>query len=241
MSKDLKSLTFLGASVFPEISQIVRDINQKKMTYEMTGILDDNADLCGTKIEGVPVLGPLEMAKDMDSVQFVMGIGAYKSRLVRYEIIKRLGIPPERYATLIHPFAQIYDTATIGHGCIICAGVVVHNNCTVENFVKVLANSIVGANNTICEGVMITSLVSLTVDVVVGHYAHLGTMSAIGERVRIGPGAQVAMGSLVLKDVSPGAFVIGSPARAINKVEVPQELMDRWDALMGKDKAGVQN
>ena len=241
MSKDIQPLIFLGASVFPEIFQLVADINEKKMMYEMKGILDDNIDLHGKKIQGVPVLGPLEMAKDMDGVRFVMGIGAYRSRLVRYEIIKRLGIPPERYVTLIHPTARIDATSIVGHGCIIWPGVFIHNKCTVEDFVKILPNSVVGVHNLICEGAMITSLVALTVDVVVGHYAHLGTMSAIAERVHIGPGAQVGMGSLVLKNVSPGAFVIGSPARAINLVEVPQELIDRWDALLCKDKAGVRS
>ena len=105
---DLIPRVFLGASAFPELSELVRDINGIKKTYEIVGILDDNEALHETEVEGYPVMGPLSLAENMDGKSFVLGIGSYKTRIARFEIFKRLGLPKERYATLVHPFAKIY-------------------------------------------------------------------------------------------------------------------------------------
>ena len=226
-----KPLVFFGASAFPEISEIVRDINRESLAYRIVGILDDNVSIHNTTIEHSPVLGPLTMAKDYEDALFVLGIGSYRARLVRYDIIKRLGIAPERYATLIHPAAKVYSSSSVGYGCIIYPGAVIFSNSTIENFVQVLANTVIGANNLICEGALITSLVTTTTHVVIGHYTHIGTGCCIGEYVKVGSGAQVAMGSLVLRDIPPGVFSLGNPPRFLDKVDVPLELLKKWNEL----------
>lgn len=232
MSKLLRPLVVFGASKFPELSEIVRDINEKDLLYHVQGILDDNVSLHGGTVEGVPVLGPLDRAKDFDDALFVLGIGSYRTRLVRYEIVRRLGIAPEKYVTLVHPSAKVYSSSSVGHGCIIFPGAVIHNDSVAEDFVEILTNTVIGRNNVICEGAMIASLVTTTSGVIVGHYSHTGTGSAIGEHVKVGPIAQIAMGSVVLRDVPPGAFCFGNPPKFLNKIEVPTELLNKWGRLL---------
>ena len=231
MTKKLERLIFLGASAFTEISEIVRDINHVEPKYEIAGILDDNSSLHGSSVEGSPVLGSLEQVHRHEDATFVLGIGSYRTRLIRYQILRRLNLPRERFATLIHPAAKIYSSATVAQGCIVHAGALIFNNSVLEDFVMVYPNTVIGARNLLCEGALVTSMVTTTSNVIIGSYSHLGTGSSVAESVKIGPGAQVGMGSLVMKDIPPGVFCLGNPLRFLAKAEVPDELLERWKKL----------
>jgi acetyltransferase-like isoleucine patch superfamily enzyme len=58
----------------------------------------------------------------------------------------------------------------------------------------------------------------------VGPYAHLGAGSCIAEGLRIGAGAQIGLGCVVLRDVPPGAFMLGNPGRLVECASVPEAL-----------------
>ncbi|MBN2293918.1 MAG: hypothetical protein JXM70_15940 [Pirellulales bacterium] len=229
MTKSPTELVFLGATAFCEIAEIVRDINRIEPTYSIRAILDDNPDLHGTMVEGTPVVGPLEECRRFPDARIVMGIGSYKTRMVRHAIIERLGLPEDRYATLIHPTAKIYPTVEIGAGCIVQCGAVIAADTVLEPFAHVLFNSFVGVGNRICRGALLTSLVSTAGGVTVGHYAHLGTTSSVAENRTIAAGAQVAMGSVVIRDVPLGAFVLGNPARRLRSEKVDESIVRMWE------------
>lgn len=231
MSNSLKSLVVLGASAFGEVSEIIRDINQVEPTYDIIGILDDDENWHHKTVEGYPVLGPLNLAQEFEEAFFVLAVGSYRSRLARYDILQRLAIPNDRYATLIHPTAKVYSTSKVGYGCILFPGVVVFNDTTIEDFSMVLANSVIGVRNRLCEGAIVASLVSTSKEVVIGHYAHIGTGSCLSDDMKVGCGAQVAMGSLIFRDVPPGSFCFGNPQRFLDKVEVPEEIMEKWEEI----------
>jgi sugar O-acyltransferase (sialic acid O-acetyltransferase NeuD family) len=232
-----RQLIFLGATAFPEIAEIARDVNRARPTYDLAGILDDNGQLHGTSVEGCPVLGPLEAVHDYPDALFVLGIGSYRTRLLRHEIIGRLGLPPERFETLLHPAAKVYASSSVGRGSILHAGAVVFNDTIVEDFVVVYPNSVIGARNRLCRHALITSLVTTTMDVMIGSCVHIGTASAIGEGVKIGPGARIAMGTTVLRDVPAGVFCMGNPPRFLARDEVPEDLLERWETLTGEARS----
>lgn len=239
MANALQPLILFGASALPEIVEVVRDINEARPTYRMEGVLDDAPAFQGQEIEGLKVLGPLEMARQFPDAQFVLGIGSYRTRIARFDIVRRLGIPMERYAALVHPRAKIYRSAKVGHGCILHANTVIYNNTTLEDLVVILSNTMIGSGNRLCEGCLLAGGVHTTGGVTIGHYSHIGLGSLLGENVRIGPGAQIAMGSTIFKDVPPGAFAMGNPPRLLDKIDVPEELLARWGA-MEKQSGGAR-
>jgi sugar O-acyltransferase (sialic acid O-acetyltransferase NeuD family) len=229
MSESLTPLVFFGATAFPEISQIVRDINRLRPTYQIAAILDDNPALAGSRVEGVPVAGPLDACRDYPDAQFIFGIGSDRLRMVRYEILRRLALSPERYATLVHPSATVYASARVGHGCLVFPGAVIACDSALGDFVQILTNSNIGSRNNVHEGALVASLVATTANVVLGHYCHVGAGSTIGPDRRIGAGAQVGLGSVVLRDVAPGTFVLGNPATPLRHETVPGDIMELWE------------
>lgn len=225
--KKLQSLILWGYSPFTEIYELIKDINEVSPTFEVIGILDDNKDTHGTIVDGIEVLGALELSHKFENVKFVNCIGSHKTRITKYKIINRINLPNHLFETLIHPSAKVYSSAKVEQGCIIHTGVVIFNDSVLKPHVEILANSIIGAKNIVSEGAMVTSLVATTVGVKIGPYAHIGTHSCVGENINIGAGAQVGMGSVVLKDIPAGVFCMGNPLRFIDKIEVPEELMNK--------------
>jgi sugar O-acyltransferase (sialic acid O-acetyltransferase NeuD family) len=222
-------LLILGATGFPEVAQVIRDAGKVGPAYEVIGILDDDESLHGSTVEGVKVFGPLDTVRLHPSAYLLLAIGSHRSRITRYQILERLHVERERFATIVHPSAVVYPSAKIGKGCVVYPGAAVFHRATLADHVLVLPNTIVGVGTTICEGAMLTSLVSTTANVFVGPYSHLGTLSAIAEGVKIGPGAQVGMGSVVLRDLPAGCFCLGNPAKVIGKIDVPPGVLAIWE------------
>jgi sugar O-acyltransferase (sialic acid O-acetyltransferase NeuD family) len=228
----MERLIFLGARAVPELTELVRDINDAEHQYEMVGILDDEVSLHGTEVEGIPVTGGLDKVSDFPDARFVFSIGSFRNRIERYEILQRLGLADDRYATLIHPRAKVYCSATISCGSIIHCGAVVGNGARLGRWVIVLWNAVIGANNILGDGVLVTSNVTTNFSVNIGSYAFIGTASAIAENVTVNPGAMVSMTSLVLRDVEAGTTIFGNPPRTLSTDPVPDRVLKEWSDMV---------
>ena len=229
-----RPLLFLGASTaFLEIQEIINDINLAEARHRIVGLLDDDPQRHGTEIGGVQVLGPLEAAVDHPDAQFVFGIGSHPTRLLRHRIIERLGLPEERFVSLVHPAAKVYPSARIGPGCIVHSGVVLANDVVLDGFNVVTFGALLGPYVQLGRFSMVTSLAILLTRVTLGPAAFIGAGACLQDGVRIGPGALVGMASAVYRDVDPGAVVLGNPARVAYRVRVPPELLMSWPPTGG--------
>jgi sugar O-acyltransferase (sialic acid O-acetyltransferase NeuD family) len=225
----LRPLIFLGASTaFLEIQEIIRDINAVEPRHRIVGLLDDDPKRVGTEIDGVPVMGPLSAAADYPDADLVFGIGSHQTRLVRHEIIDRLGIPDARFISLIHPAAKVYPSAHVGPGCIIHSGVVVANDVILEGFNVVTFGALLGPYVRLGRFSMVTSLAILLSRVALGPAAFIGAGACLQDGIQVGPGALVGMAAAVYRDVGAGAVVLGNPAKVAYRVRVPAELLVSW-------------
>ncbi len=224
----MRDIVFLGASALPEVLQLVRDIKAEHEQFRVVAALDDDPSLQGTEIEGTPVTGPLAACAEYPDASFVLTIGSYRSRLLRAEILDRLGLPRARFASLVHPGAKVYETAEVGPGSIIHFGAVIANGSRLGCHNIVLWNSVIGAGNLLGDGVMVTSGVVTNSGAKIGSFAFIGSGSRVAEDVVVGPGAMVAMGSNVFRDVPPGVFQMGEPPRVLSREEVSDKLIQEW-------------
>ncbi len=230
-----RPLLFLGASTaFLEIQEIIHDINRVETRHRIVGLLDDDPSRHGTEVDGVPVLGPLEAALDHPEADLVFGIGSHPTRLVRHRIIERLGIPDERFVSLVHPAAKVYASARVGPGCIVHSGVVLANDVVLDGFNVVTFGALLGPNTHLGRFSMVTSLAILLTGVTVGPAAFIGAGACVQDGIRVGPGALVGMASAVYRDVDPGAVVLGNPAKVAYRVRVPSELLLSWPPTGGR-------
>jgi sugar O-acyltransferase (sialic acid O-acetyltransferase NeuD family) len=224
----IEKIIYLGASGFPEVSEVVRRINAVELRYEIAGILDDDASYHGGEVEGVPVLGNLERVVDFPNARFIFGIGTHRSRLLRYEILQRLGVPAARYLTLIDPSAHVYKYADVGHGAIIHSGSTVLCGAKICNFSVVGWNAIVTKDVIIGEGAMTGPSVTILPNARLGAYSFVGGAASISEGVTIGPGAMVGACTFVHRDVSSGDFIVGTPPRLLASETVPNDILQVW-------------
>lgn len=234
MEKNLNKIQQLviigGSHAFWEINELINDINDIELTYEIIAILDDNINLIGNVYNGIKVSGPIEKAIDYpNDIKFIFAIGSFRTRILRSDILKRLNINEERFETLVHPSVKIFSTSNIGYGCIVHYGSVIFNHTDIESFCIISANCTIAVANHIGKGALLGSNVTTTTGVKIGSYSFIGSSSTIGEYIEIGPGAQIGLATLVLKNVNPGIFILGFPPKMLEKIEISDEIISEWE------------
>jgi sugar O-acyltransferase (sialic acid O-acetyltransferase NeuD family) len=173
---------------------VVADI----LREEAVGFVDDNAELHGTSILGLPVLGPIASLPEVGHDAIVVAIGDNRTRR---EVTERLVAAGERLATAIHPFTSIAPSATLGEGSMICAGAIV------------LPRAVIG------RGVIVNTKGSVDHDSVVGDFAHISVGATLGANVRIGDESFVALGASVISGRNVGArTIVGAGAVVVRDV-----------------------
>lgn len=121
--------------------------------------------------------------------------------------------------TRIGPFVEIQRGARIGARCkvqshtFVCEGVTVEDEVFVGHGVMFVNDKYPRA--TTGDGTLQTTEDWELLQTVVERGASLGSGAIVLGGVRVGAGAIVGAGAVVTRDVSPGAVVAGSPARAL--------------------------
>lgn len=219
-------IVILGVTSYPEIRQIIADMNTSGdgPKLKLVAFLDDNESLHGQMFDGAEVAGGLDKWRDFPDAHFVFAIGSHRSRMVRHNLLDRLSIPIERYISLIHPQAMIFDGVKIGAGVIIHSGVTIMSEAKIGNFVIIMPQVMIHGCCDIGDGAMLAPGVSICNNAFIGPYSHIGTRSIVAPMVKIGLGVQVLIGSLVGRDVGVGIVCGGNPARSISREVLPKEL-----------------
>lgn len=211
----IRKLVILGASGnTADIAAMVRAVNLAagETVWETAGILDDR--VTGTAF-GLPVLGRLADAASVADAWFVNGIGSTNNYWRRDQILSGAGIAADRFATIIHPAAVVFDSAVIAAGCVLYPGVAVGAGARLERHVLVLANSVINHGCVIGEHACLASGVVLSGDVRIGKLSYLGAAANVLPRLTVGERALVGAGAVVTRNVAADAVVAGVPARLL--------------------------
>lgn len=169
------------------------------------GYLDDNMQLAGRHLLGLPVLGTLDELAHHDHEAVIVAIGHNQ---VRQRIFAALSASDERFAIARHPQAIVAPDVIIHPGTMICAGAVVNSG------------SVIGANvilNTGC-----------TVDhhCVIGDHVHIAPGVHIGGAVHVDEGALVGIGATLLPQITVGAWaIVGAGACVTRQVDAGQTVV----------------
>ncbi|MEQ9641547.1 MAG: acetyltransferase [Alphaproteobacteria bacterium] len=199
------------------VLQGILDLNRHSeiAPFECVGFLND-AEPVGASIHGYPVRGGFDSWRDYaDDIRFIGAVFHPDEMRARHTRVAGLGIPEERWASVVHPAAWVADTATLGPGCFIASGVVLGPDVRVGSRTMIRSNVYVGHHSTIGDFTFIGSNASINGRCIVGSRVHLGANCVLRDGVAIGDDGFVGIGAAVTKDVAAGDAVAGNPARRL--------------------------
>lgn len=197
-----------------EVAAVIRATEQNDPSAgELAGFLDDDPELHGQTVNGLPVLGAMDSPPEpLESISAALGVGYPE---VKARIIDRLGERVGTWPAVVHPNASIGDQVEIGEGVFIQAGVVLTANIRVADFVTVNIGATVSHDCTLGRFATLSPGAHVGGNVELGEGAFVGIGASVVQGVSIGDWSVIGAGAMVLSDVPPNAVVVGVPARVL--------------------------
>jgi sugar O-acyltransferase (sialic acid O-acetyltransferase NeuD family) len=212
----LRPLLVIGAGGFArETLELIRAINAVDPAWDVVGILDDDPAMHGRAIHGVAVIGPSATAHDHPDALVCACVASPDDPLRRLALVERLGLPPERYATLVHPAAVVAESATLGAGTVVHATTVLTADVDLGAHVAVMPAVVLTHDDVVADGVTFGAGARVAGSVTIGAGAYIGSGALLRESLAIGAGAVVGMGAVVTRPVPAGEVWAGVPARRL--------------------------
>ncbi len=169
----------------------------KKAGVEIHGLIDNNKQIHGQKLDEYVVLGDDELLKDLDPTNFTLanGLGNIFHRKRVQENLESLGW---RFTGFVHPTAFLSDS------------------CTLELDVQVHAGAIIQANAIIGKSVIINTGSIVEHDCSVGDWSHIAPRATLCGGCVIQKCVLVGAGSVLVPQVT---IVEGSTIKANSTIK----------------------
>lgn len=208
-----KNVIIIGASGFAlEVYWLAT-----RAGFNVIGFLDDSEECQGKEIFGVKVLGKVDSWVNFSKNQFVIAVGAPKTRKLIHSKMIDSGKKPD-FATMIDPSAILGLDVKFGNGSIVCAGVIATVNIDVGEHVIVNLNSTIGHETKIGDFVTIAPLVAVSGCVKIEDLVEIGTGAVIRQGLTIEAASMLGMGGVLTKNIPAKSLFFGSPAKFVKAI-----------------------
>lgn len=181
--------------------------------YTVAGFVDDSGAVAD--VDGVKVLGTTAWLEENLVSLGASVLLAIADPGAKQALAARLDGAGARYATLVHPSAEVSPSVRLGPGVIVNAGAAIVYEADIGAHVTVNLNATVGHHVAVGEFATIAPGANILGKAAVGARAQIHANAVVLPRVTVGEGAVVGAGSVVLHDVADGVTVFGNPARPV--------------------------
>jgi len=188
---------------------------------EPLGFVDDDPARHGATVGGLPVLGGVDWLiarataarTGEPGAAPLIALLALSTPAAKRTLAERLAAAGVPFASAVHPSAILGQGTTIGEGAVVGAGVIVAYDTVIGRHATINLNATVGHDCLLGDYATIAPGVNITGRVTLGEGVLIQTNATVVPGLTLGAWAKLGPGAVVLKDVPPGEFWFGNPAR----------------------------
>ena len=185
-------------------AKVVKDI--AKLAYiDVPYLIDDNPIV--NELDGLNVVHSAEGLSPL-----IVTIGDCQ---IRRRIVQKLGT--REYLTVIHPQAVKAESAKLGYGTVVMAGVILNPFVEVGNHCIINTGASLDHDVRISDFVHVAPHCTLCGEVEVGEGTWIGAGTTVIQGVHIGKDCYIGAGSVVVKDIPDGTLCYGNPCKVIKR------------------------
>jgi sugar O-acyltransferase (sialic acid O-acetyltransferase NeuD family) len=207
----LPQLVIVGAGGFGrEMLAWARQSVQLEQEWTVKGFIDDNFEALAGKGTPARLLGAIRDYQPRPDEVFICAIGVPSIKRKCCEMLISRGA---RFTRLFHRTAVVGDNVDMAEGVVLCPFSVVSGNNRLGRSVAINLHSSIDHDASVDDWSQVNCHCDVTGGVQIGREVFFGSSVAIIPGVKVGDGAYLGAGAVVLRDVPPGAKVFGVPAR----------------------------
>lgn len=185
--------------------EIAAGIRRCELPFEILGHIDDEKS-------GPHILGAIKDHVPDPDVSYITCFGDGPAR---HWVRKMLAERGARFSKVISPTVHAVTPLDDLVNCLIVGSCSISNDTTFGADILIQTMAVLGHDVVIGDGVTIGALAFIGGNAILEDLCTIHPHAVVLPRVRIGKGAVVGAGSVVIKDVAPYTTVFGSPAKVI--------------------------
>lgn len=157
-----------------------------------------------------------DVLRDLNITKALIMVSDQQRRLENITLARQKGL---ELINAIHPTATVFDDAVLHENIILHARAYVGYRAEIHTGVVINTGAQIDHHNVLYECVRVDPGVVTAGNVVMNKFACLHTGTVVINRIRIGEGAIVGAGSVLIRDVEPWTMVVGNPGRVIRTLK----------------------
>ncbi len=197
--------------------KVVLDVLQCEGKHRVVGFLDADAQLHGTTVAGIPVIGGINQLLRLKQQKVRGAIIAIGDNRVRQQYAREAVEAGLDLLTAIHPSATVARSATVGNNVLIAAKAVVCPDARIGNSVIINTAAVVDHECVIEDAVHVAPGAMLAGRVRIEESAFIGMGACIIQCLTVGARTVVGAGAVVRADLPADVVAVGVPARIIKQ------------------------
>lgn len=182
-------------------------IRASKMPYDVVGHIDDEKDV------SMPVLGRIADHTPRADIAYVTCFG---DGYARNKVRRDLELRGARMGTIVSPNVIYATPLTLSKNSVFLGMCSISSDVTLGDDVLIQSVACIGHDVSIGDGVTVSSHAFVGGWVTLESFCTIHPHAVVLPHVKIGEGAVVGAGAVVIKDVAAYTTVFGSPAKVIS-------------------------